>query len=268
MTVLDIKTRAKPGPEVPVSHAFCPSTTLFNFLAASLRRVSYLLTITNMLNTNISFISNYIKPHRAEAIARIRTNTFFLVLLAVATHLLPVPSLLRAFRAVSSSSDGYDGTYGYLCLLGASSQSFGSPLTVEKEVALSSVLVYNILQSVYAIKYPRQIPPLPASSAKAKRKTIQASPTPARRLSQLVTPKKTSDPSFVPSSSVPHPTASPLRYTLPGSSTNTFASTGSLPPSPSPVVSAYRGKQLMSSVGRPVDGAFISRLMSENDDDT
>ncbi|KAK0469004.1 uncharacterized protein EV420DRAFT_1633441 [Desarmillaria tabescens] len=205
-----------------------------------------------MLNTNISLISNYIKPHRAEAIARIRTNTFILVLLAVATHLLPVPSLFRAFRAVSSSSDGYDGIYGYLCLL---------------EVALSSVLVYNILQSVYAIKYPRPIPSPPASSAKAKRKTIQASPTPARRLSELVTPKKTSDPSFVPSSSVPHPTASPLRYTLPGSSTSTFASTGSLPPTPSPVVSAYRGKQLTSSMGRPVDGAFISRLKSENEDD-
>ncbi|KAK0484592.1 hypothetical protein IW261DRAFT_1560244 [Armillaria novae-zelandiae] len=204
-----------------------------------------------MLNTKISLISNYIKPHRAEAIARIRTNTFFLVLLAVATHLLPVPSLLRAIRAVSSSSDAYDGIYGYLCLL---------------EVALSSVLVYNILQSVYAVKYPRPTSP-PSSSAKAKRKTIQASPTPARRLSQLVTPKKTSDPSFVPSSSVPHPTASPLRYTLPNSSTNTFASTSSLPPTPSPVVSAYRGKQLTSSMGRPVDGAFISRLMSEHDDD-
>ncbi len=74
------------------------------------------------------------QAHRAEAIARIRTNTFFLVLLAVATHLLPVPSLLRAIRAVSSSSDAYDGIYGYLCLLGASPESFCSSLTAEKEV--------------------------------------------------------------------------------------------------------------------------------------
>ncbi|KAG7442931.1 uncharacterized protein BT62DRAFT_935656 [Guyanagaster necrorhizus] len=204
-----------------------------------------------MLHTNISLISSYIKPHRAEAIARIRTNTFFLVLLAVATHLLPLPSLPRAIRAVSSNSDAYDGIYGYLCLL---------------EVALSSVLVYNILQSLYAIKYPRPMPP-PPSSAKSKRKAIQVSPTPPRRLSQLVTPKKISDSSFVPSSSVPHPTASPLRYTLPGSSTSTFASTGSLPPTPSPVVSAYRGKQLTSNVGRPIDGAFINRLKTEDDDD-
>ncbi len=170
-----------------------PRLLLFNhncsiFLLHLFHAFHLISIVTNMLNTKISLISNYIKPHRAEAIARIRTNTFFLVLLAVATHLLPVPSLLRAIRAVSSSSDAYDGIYGYICLLGAFSESFCSSLTVEKEVALSSVLVYNILQSVYAIKYPRPIPP-PSSSAKAKRKTIQASPTPARRLSQLVTPK-------------------------------------------------------------------------------
>ncbi|KAF9053937.1 hypothetical protein BDZ89DRAFT_1125628 [Hymenopellis radicata] len=195
-----------------------------------------------------STISNYLKPHRAEAISRIRTNSFFLVALLLVTYLLPTPFLLNFTKWNSPEFSSYIWKIG-------------------------SLLAYNILQSAYAIKYPRQ--PFPPLSP--KKRSVAATPNKGKRLAELVsspprTPERgTNTVPFSPSSSLrPNPyAASPLRYTLPSSSTSTFASTGSLPPTPSPVVSAYRGRMQGNSAShvRPIDGSYVELMKSVNSDE-
>ncbi|KAF8921058.1 hypothetical protein CPB85DRAFT_1428076 [Mucidula mucida] len=200
-----------------------------------------------------SRISNYLKPHRAEAISRIRTNSFFLVALLLVTYLLPTPFLLNFSKWNSPEFSSY---------------------IWKIELAVGSLLAYNILQSAYAIKYPRQ-PFAPLSSP--KKRSVAATPNKGKRLSELVaspprTPERGTNPApFSPSSSLrPNPyAASPLRYTLPASSTSTFASTGSLPPTPSPVVSAYRGRMQRGSAShvRPIDGSYVELMKSVDSDE-
>ena len=53
----------------------------------------------------LSTIANNLKPHKAEAIQRIRFNTICLVATLILSYLLPVPSLLVASRTVFRGTD-------------------------------------------------------------------------------------------------------------------------------------------------------------------
>ena len=46
---------------------------------------------------SVARVLDALKPHRAEALQRVRTNTFFLVLLVVLSYLLPLPTVPSAF---------------------------------------------------------------------------------------------------------------------------------------------------------------------------
>lgn len=53
----------------------------------------------------LSTITNHLKPHKAEAIQRIRSNVLGLVAALTISYLLPVPSLLSASRTIFKSSE-------------------------------------------------------------------------------------------------------------------------------------------------------------------
>ncbi|KAJ2925061.1 hypothetical protein H1R20_g12017, partial [Candolleomyces eurysporus] len=109
-------------------------------------------------------IVNRFKPHRAEAIQRIRYNVLGLVVLFTLASLLPFPSLPTAIIAVASRkySEKWenDWFYRWTCLV---------------EVALLCIIAFNIFESGYAIKYPRPAPP----PTPGKPKNVFTSPTKA-----------------------------------------------------------------------------------------
>ncbi|KAJ6609242.1 hypothetical protein B0H10DRAFT_2065184 [Mycena sp. CBHHK59/15] len=222
------------------------------------------------MTISIQAISDYFKPHRAEALLRVRTNVFGVLLIAVMSSLVPrIPSLPTALATVLSGTGwATDGIYGLFCIL---------------EVGTVALLLTNILQAVYAVKYPRA--PLPPSPSPAKPKGIHmAPPTPQRafRLSPNSSPQPQKSFSFAASSSAlqsstsstypSSPISTPsrvLHYSIPPtSSTSTLMSSSSTNlHTPSPILSAYHGKHLSGSPARPIDGAFLAGLFTGESDD-
>ncbi|KAJ7126900.1 hypothetical protein C8R44DRAFT_779838 [Mycena epipterygia] len=210
-------------------------------------------------------IGNYFKPHRTEALLRIRTNAFAVLLIAVLSSLVSwIPALPTALAIALSGkrhrSWSSDWIYGALCTI---------------EVGAVVLLSLNILQAAYAVKYPRA--PLPPSPSPAKPKGIHmAPPTPQRslRLSPNSSPQPQKSFSFgasgsalqsststYPSSPVSTPSRV-LHYSIPpASSTSTFmSSTSTTMHTPSPILSTYLGKHGGEYNARPFDGAFLSEL--------
>jgi len=61
-------------------------------------------TTMSLLSSTLTTVSNHLKPHKAEAVQRIRMNTLCLLATLVLSYLLPVPSIFSAVRALLSSS--------------------------------------------------------------------------------------------------------------------------------------------------------------------
>ncbi|KAL4061919.1 hypothetical protein V8B97DRAFT_2069823 [Scleroderma yunnanense] len=197
-------------------------------------------------------IPDLVKPYKNEAVIRLRNSTVSLVTLTVITYLLPVPSLWTALNIVRGSHDK-----GFLWGICAT------------ELALSALLALNLIQAAYALKYPRRsLPPLPSSPAKGlitpqsqkKRRTILSpgtSPQP-QRSSSLYASSPISTPSRTLYYSMPS-TPSPFNVSI-GSSTT------SLPPTPSPSLSAYQARHA-SATGQSFDGLTLSQLADDDGDD-
>ncbi|KAJ7455363.1 hypothetical protein B0H11DRAFT_2067791 [Mycena galericulata] len=221
----------------------------------------------------MQFIANYFKPHRAEALLRIRTNVFALLLIAVLSSLIPrIPSLPTALTVALAGNRhrrwSSDWIYASLCIL---------------EVSAVVWLSLNILQAVYAVKYPRA--PLPPSPSPAKTKGIHmAPPTPQRsfRLSPNSSPQLQKSFSFGASGSAlqssssatypSSPLSTPSRVLHysglpPSASTSTFVSSTSTIHTPSPILSTYLGKHGAEYTARPFDGAFLTELRKHPDSD-
>ncbi|KAJ7364108.1 hypothetical protein DFH08DRAFT_838362 [Mycena albidolilacea] len=217
-------------------------------------------------------ITDYFKLHRADALLRVRSNFFTLLLIAVLSTLVPrIPALPTAL-AVALSSRRYrwgttDWIYTWFCIL---------------EVGAVALLSLNILQAVYAVKYPRAPPPPPPTPAKSKAVHVPA-PTPKRafRLSPNSSPQlqksfsfgtsgsvlQSSSTSAYPSSPVSTPSRV-LNYSLPpSSSTSTFVSSTSSINTPSPILSTYLGKHGGEYIARPFDGAFLAEIRNHPDSD-
>ncbi|KAJ7285078.1 hypothetical protein C8J57DRAFT_709113 [Mycena rebaudengoi] len=211
-------------------------------------------------------ITNYFKPHRGEALLRIRSNAFIFLLIAVLSSLIPrIPALPTALAVVLSARRHTwwtaDWLYASFCML----------------VGAVALLSLNILQGIYAVNYPRA--PLPPSPLPAKGKSIHmAPPTPQRsfKLSPNSSPQPQKSFSFPSPASASYP-SSPLstpsrvmHYSIPAnpssstSSTSTFASTLH---TPSPIISAYHGKHQSGFTARPVDGAFLAGLLADESDE-
>ncbi|KAJ6531887.1 hypothetical protein B0H19DRAFT_460589 [Mycena capillaripes] len=218
-------------------------------------------------------LANHFKLNRVDALLRIRSNVFALLLIAVLSSLVPrIPALPTAL-AVALSARRYrwgtaDWIYTWFCIL---------------EVGAVALLSLNILQGVYAVKYPR--PPPPPSPSPAKAKSLHmGTPTPKRafRLSPNSSPQVQKSFSFgssgsalqsstststYPSSPVSTPSRV-LHYSIPpSSSTSTFVSSTSSINTPSPILSTYLGKHGGDYAARPFDGAFLAEIRNHPDSD-
>lgn len=236
--------------------------------SAQLQRPRPATTAITMTSKALESILNYLRPHKAEAFVRLRVNVFCLTALAILTYLLPVPSLGSAFTRVLSQE--------------YSESSWEQRWISVAEVGTASIFLLNIAESILGIRYPRApLPPrTPATKSaltKTPNTTSNARQTPLRELAASVsrtgTPRHSTQFSpasskvFAPigSSGYPQsPITTPSRtmnYSLMGSTTTIGSSTSThIPPTPSPIVSAYRGKQSAAN-GQSINGAFINRLM-------
>ncbi|KAG5651814.1 hypothetical protein H0H81_007286, partial [Sphagnurus paluster] len=155
------------------------------------------------------------------------------------------------------------------------------------EVACAIVFAFNVLEGVYAVKYPRTpTPPTPARSKalfntpgtptnKRAFKVLSphSSPQPQKPFSMSTSMSQSASFSGSPSKYPTSPLSTPSRVvhypTVPGS-TNTQASSTSMTMtmmSPSPVVKAYRGRHA-AGVGRALDDSILGRIpRPESDDD-
>ncbi|KAF9531007.1 hypothetical protein CPB83DRAFT_850012 [Crepidotus variabilis] len=237
------------------------------------------------LSSTIGTVADRLKPHKAEAVQRVRTNALGLVTTLLLSFLLPLPSVPTALRALLSSNQHQrwtaDWIWQWVCML---------------ETALVVLLAYNVLEASYAIQYPRAPPPAVVSPLKPKA-TVAATPKKSFKiLSPNTSPQVQKPFAFSPQASASRSFASAsmalsstpganrsttyaqspidtpsrvLNYTpILNSSTNTQASsTSDYLQTPSPVISAYRGKHSGADVGRALDGSYLSRLMPEVESD-
>ncbi|KAF8959388.1 hypothetical protein BDZ97DRAFT_1837791 [Flammula alnicola] len=224
----------------------------------------------------ISRVANHLKPHKAEAVQRLRFNALCLVTTLILSYLLPIPSVPSASRRILKFT--YHETW--------STEWFWEWFCIA-EISIVLLVGCNILEAAYAIKYPRA--PLPPVTSPAKPKIPTASLATPKRAFKVLSPHTSPQPqkpfAFSPSastsltsasislssSSAPYaqsPVSTPsrvLHYTVPpSSSTNTQASsTSEFLSTPSPVISAYRGKHSSSDVGRALDGSYLSRIIPD-----
>ncbi|KIM42703.1 hypothetical protein M413DRAFT_444375 [Hebeloma cylindrosporum] len=230
------------------------------------------------VSSALSAVSNHLKPHKSEAIQRLRYNALFLLTTLVISYLLPLPSLPSALRTAFRTSHhvawSKEWLWEWMCLL---------------ELAVVTLFGYNALEAIYAIKYPRK--PLPPLTSPMRVHTPKSSKATPKRPFKVLSPNSSPQPqkpfAFSPSSSTSlgsasmilssssyaqSPVSTPsrvLHYTIPpSSSTNTQASsTSEFLSTPSPVISAYRGKHMSVDVGRSLDGSFLSRIVPDDLDD-
>nr|GAT60679.1 predicted protein [Mycena chlorophos] len=211
-------------------------------------------------------IADWLKPGRSEALLRIRRNIWALIVIALLSTLVPpLPSLPAALALVLYRSP-YT-FYAYFCAL---------------EVGAVALLSLNILQSLFALKYPRApIPPSPAPAKSKALRAVQATPQRSLKLSPNSSPQPQKSFSFSTSASMlqsstsgypPSPLSTPSRviqYTMaPGSSTSSLmSSSGSTINTPSPILSSYHGKHNGDYLARSFDGAYLSELRQPESDD-
>ncbi|KAH6915621.1 hypothetical protein BKA70DRAFT_1556236 [Coprinopsis sp. MPI-PUGE-AT-0042] len=208
-----------------------------------------------------------IKPHKAEAIQRLRLNVMGLIMFVALASLAPfMPSLPTAISEVLAGEKvpGLSRDMAWRC-------------TSFAEVLVLATFSFNILESAYALQYPpAPLPPTPAALRQMKSpQNNSLTPKAFKLLSPNGNPQTQKPFAFSPASSVgplgssiagypPSPVSTPsrtLQYSsILNSSSSTFASsTSTVGYSPSPSVSFYRGKN-SSQLGRPLDGSFIDRV--------
>ncbi|KAJ6508042.1 hypothetical protein C8R47DRAFT_1237157 [Mycena vitilis] len=222
--------------------------------------------------------TDYFKLHRADALVRIRRNAFALLLLLVLSTLVPrIPALPTALAVALSGGKRYRW--------GSADWIYNCATDPNTEVGAVALMSLNILQAVYAVKYPLALPPPSPSPAKAKGLHM-GTPTPKRafRLSPNSSPQlqksfsfgasgsvlqsSTSSSSAYPSSPLSTPSRV-LHYSIPPSSSpSTFSmSSSSNINTPSPILSTYLGKHGGDYAARPFDGAFLSEIRKDPDSD-
>ncbi|KAH9937841.1 uncharacterized protein BXZ73DRAFT_89257 [Epithele typhae] len=194
-------------------------------------------------------VLDFFKPMRGEAIARLRTNSIGLVSLSILAHLLPVPTPWRAFDTVWKQRPA-SAPYYYTCAA---------------ELLVFGLLALNVLQALFALKYPRApLPPPPSAPATPVKSPLQSTPARQWRL-QSSTPNASPQRQKAFSTYVP----SPLHHPPSASSqaeVSFTSSVSSVPGSPASPLAAYRGRH-QPSVGRAFDGSLLSRLAREDSDD-
>ncbi|TFK21875.1 hypothetical protein FA15DRAFT_672164 [Coprinopsis marcescibilis] len=225
----------------------------------------------------VNAIQNRLKPHRAEAIQRIRFNSLCLTIFIILASLLPLPSILSAVRTcLQPKGDlekwSQEWIYRWICV---------------SEVTALTIFLFNIFESLYALNYPPPpLPPTPHKSLKHKPSAPHATSTPQKPF-RVLSPNSSPQPqkpfTFSPSASLasftasgqgypPSPISTPsrvLQYSALSSSANGGfnSSTSTSGYTPSPSVSVYRGMNLNNSVGRALDGSYLGRMLQPDEEE-
>ncbi|KAJ4474476.1 hypothetical protein J3R30DRAFT_682907 [Lentinula aciculospora] len=233
---------------------------------------------TSSNSSTIASFTNCFRPHRGEAVVRLRSNAFGLVSVFISTWLLPVPSVVSAMRMLLSGTRPQSNF----------SSGNGSEWSTRK--------VFCVL-ALYALKYPRKpFAPSALSPAKKSNPLGVFSPESAKKPFHIISPNSTPKSKsgiFSPGQSLafsqskssqypPSPLSSPsrvIRYSMPpkggssegGINASISSSMSTIPPTPSPsttLASAYRGKHASSfQGGRPMDGLFLSQMTGDDDEE-
>ncbi|KAI5980785.1 hypothetical protein EDD15DRAFT_2381194 [Pisolithus albus] len=231
-------------------------------------------------------IPDCIKPYKNEALIRLRNSSVCLVALVVTTHLLPVPSLWTAVNVVRDGERRDTGCLWGICAT---------------ELGFLALLILNIVQAAFALKYPRK----PHHSHVSPAKSLQVTPQSQNKRQPILSPNVGIMPfSFLPvwgqtvdgyfhfehgtdtqASTGPRapqrtsslynssPLSTPSRtlyYSMP-STPSSFnisltSSTSSMPPTPSPSLGAYHARH-GGSTGQPFDGLTLSALADAQSDE-
>ncbi|KAI0248762.1 hypothetical protein BJV78DRAFT_1363340 [Lactifluus subvellereus] len=232
---------------------------------------------------------DFLKPRYHEAVFRLRNSLIALVTLLTLTHLLPLPT------PYASAWKFYRDSF----------QSSWEKSVAVTELLLFGVLLANVLQASIAIRSPpAPYPPLPSPSkplspppprSKGPQHLTATPPNWRSKMSGGLSPNTTPQRQLAFSTSsagvgvggvagagsASDPRGVAQSYTLtfnhlsspsPASPDLSFgSSTGSLPPSPSPVqvtspLAAYRGRR--PPTGRALDGSLLARLaLGDSDSD-
>ncbi|KAJ3772785.1 hypothetical protein FB446DRAFT_788385 [Lentinula raphanica] len=155
----------------------------------------------------LTTLTNYFRPHRGEAVVRLRSNAFGLFSLLISTWLLPVPSVVLAIRMLLSGNharteflDGNESEWGIrkgLCILGSviPQRVRAHPICLTSfsiELAIAALLTYNILEATYALQYPRKpFPPSALSPAKKSNPLGIFSPESAKKPFRILSANST-----------------------------------------------------------------------------
>lgn len=179
----------------------------FALYALNLSLISSFQTIRMAPNSTSSFLSttlqtlgNYFKPHRAEALQRIRLNGFGFILVLVFSNLLPIPSLQVALRTVISGGErdrwASDLVYKWFCILGVCFIRIARiTLIIVLEVAVATVFAFNFVEGLHAVQYPR--PPLPPYSSPAKTKPIFKGNSTPQRSFKILSPNVSTNTPYI-----------------------------------------------------------------------
>ncbi|TEB28843.1 hypothetical protein FA13DRAFT_1735353 [Coprinellus micaceus] len=253
-----------------------------------------------MLTTLTRTLTSRLKPHRTEAIARIRFNACSLILVLVLTSIVPgIPSLptavgttlVQRFGSGGKSGEDAEGLWAWLCFA---------------ESCVAAICLFNISESIYALKYPRSTPPTPASASRPPLGQTQGTPAKKKLFEGVSVSSPSSSPqpqrpfsfssslssSGSPSSTPPYPLSplstpsrtlaysSPLSSSSLNSSFASSTSTVGYTPSPQSRVglstststglnlgASYRGRAFGGSTARPLDGSYLGRIVKTDDDD-
>lgn len=82
-----------------------PIATLASSRHESVSRNFYYISTMNSKPSAVASFTNYFRPHRGEAVVRLRSNAFGLISVFISTWLLPVPSVTSAMRMILSGSN-------------------------------------------------------------------------------------------------------------------------------------------------------------------
>lgn len=235
-----------------------------------------------MSSSLFTTLGNYLKPYPNEAFLRLRSSSLALVAAFLFTNLLPVPTPLGAWLAVTSSDETGLIWWGLSCIGECALSSIYAQLLTANgfptELAIFGLLSLNITQSLWALQYPRKSLPPPSTPSKPRSPALappsgtSASQTKRRLggLSPSTTPQNQRPFSLSASSSyAASPVSSPsrtLNYSVPSSlgasrdsNTSFGASTSTGMGSP---LAAYRGKH-MSPVAREYTFCFLVSKKSD-----
>ena len=140
----------------------------------------------------LSTVADKLKPHKAEAIQRIRFNVLVITSVVILSYLLPIPSAFSAvtipFREINQEAWTIEWFWQWFAVAGAfCCRGLRVHLTLfYSEFALLALCFYNILEAGYALKYPRA--PLPPITSPAKAKSQSSSLTTPKRPFKVLSP--------------------------------------------------------------------------------